>query len=190
MTRGLYIALAAAALCMTAVSGCAPKYVQGEHIRSYRLMSPAPSADTEYEDDNLWVRLGVAEDKAFGIELENNTDRPMRVFWRNSLVVGVSGSDQPLGYIITELGGNADADGVTMIRPGGDIVAQVFPAANRYTREDGTRALYPLYYDGPAGGRPESLRDTPIGIKLVVEANGGTRLYKFMLLVEPGGQGT
>lgn len=175
--KGLFLGVGI--LLLFFASGCT-----GRYLNEYSLAGAPAGGKAIYEDAEIKVAVSIIDDRKFGVDILNKTDHPLRITWGNSNVVDALGVGKRLVYTVSG-SVSTDKDSITTIAPGASAVAEVYPADHVYVDKKGREQLYPLYFRGPASGRPEDLNDKPIGINLVAEVNDHTRAYPLMLNVRP-----
>jgi len=176
--RTFIVAVLAVAAPLT---GCS--YFTGGKIDTVRLTSPVVRNDPVYTNGGLRISFRVVDDSRIDLDISNETGKLMRIFWANSTFAAVDDPEAAIGYIN---GGARSTAGpgkekVSVISPGENADFEVYPAYSATVDEDGTFHNSPLYVNSDGEGSIESLDGKSIGVNLVMEINGSTRMFRFRL---------
>lgn len=168
-----------------ALTGCSGYAPYGTYLKDYRLAVPKADDEPVFEDDNIRVGLSIIHDRKFGLDILNKTGKPVRIFWENSTVVTAAPVDDLLVCEVSAGGqGIPDVKNSTL-GPSERLLAEVYPKGLAYKSKDGEMRHQPLYYSGDAKGSPADLKGKPVGVKLVIESGGRSRLYPVLLDIAP-----
>jgi len=173
-------------------AGCSTSYYVGEgRMRDFSLVKPVMKADLDpvFEDNGLRIVFRIIDDKAIELGIKNRTDRVMRIFWDNSHFVAIDDPETEIGYREAGLFAGRQASNVWTIDAGDSMDIRTFPAYTAFTNAEGEPDNRPLYTDRDGNGTVEDLVGKRIGMDLVMEVDGNTRLFKFRLIVTPSPPG-
>jgi len=183
--RAIWTIILAGFAAAAIMSGCS--FFRGDRIEAVGLTSPSVNNVPVYEDGSLRVAFSVVDDRLIDMAVTNKTGKSMRIFWANSTFAAVDDPDAKLDYLDGGKPASAkpDKSGISVITPGGAGDFKVFPAYSVTDDPEGGFGNTPLYVNRDGKGGIDNLYGKMIGVNLVMEINGGTRMYKFRLDLTP-----